>query len=59
MTTTWPGQNTTVMDMQYIYSAGANNGRVALTIDGKTGDTQSFGYDACATTPSCAASVGP
>jgi hypothetical protein len=33
------------MDMQYIYPAGANNGRVSRTIDGVTGETVDYTYD--------------
>jgi RHS repeat-associated protein len=33
------------MDMQYVYPAGQNNGRVSQTIDGVTGETVSYTYD--------------
>jgi hypothetical protein len=31
---------TTWMDMQYLYTSGANNGRIAQSIDGVTGETE-------------------
>jgi RHS repeat-associated protein len=34
-----------LMDMQYIYTAGQNNGRVAETIDGVSGETVQYAYD--------------
>jgi YD repeat-containing protein len=34
------------MDMQYIYTPGQNNGRVGQTIDGVSGETVSYTYDA-------------
>ncbi len=58
MTTTKPLEGTTLMDMQYIYVAGANNGRVTQTIDGVTGDTQAFGYDALNRLVSVTSSLG-
>src|ERR1035441_3113456 len=36
----------TAMDMQYVYAAGANNGRIAQSIDGVTGETVNYTYDA-------------
>jgi RHS repeat-associated protein len=33
------------MDMQYIYTPGANNGRIAQSIDGITGETVDYTYD--------------
>ena len=33
------------VDMQYIYSAGHNNGRVTQTIDGALGETVNYTYD--------------
>src|SRR5271157_4285432 len=33
------------MDMQYIYTAGQNNGRVAESIDGVSGETVQYTYD--------------
>jgi RHS repeat-associated protein len=36
----------TVKDMQYIYTAGQNNGRVSQTIDGVTGENVTYQYDA-------------
>src|SRR3989440_4372808 len=33
------------VDMQYIYAAGANNGRIAKSIDGVTGETVDYTYD--------------
>src|SRR5262249_35106830 len=36
---------TTWMDMQYLYTAGANNGRIAKSIDGVTGETVDYTYD--------------
>ena len=33
------------MDMQYVYTAGANNGRIAKSIDGVTGETVDYTYD--------------
>src|SRR5262249_4973254 len=32
----------TMMDMQYLYTAGANNGRIAKSIDGYTGETVDY-----------------
>ncbi len=58
MTTTKPLEGTTLMDMQYIYVAGANNGRVTQTLDGVTGDTQAFGYDALNRLVSVTSSLG-
>jgi RHS repeat-associated protein len=58
ITTTKPLEGTTWMDMQYIYVAGANNGRVTQTIDGVTGDTQAFGYDALNRLVSVTSSLG-
>jgi RHS repeat-associated protein len=58
ITTTQPQQGTTWMDMQYIYVAGANNGRVTQTLDGVTGDTQAFGYDALNRLVSVTSSLG-
>jgi len=46
--TGWQGTQpvyTTTMDMQYNYTAGQNNGRVAQTVDGVTGETVNYGYD--------------
>src|ERR1035438_10175166 len=34
------------MDMQYVYPGGANNGRIAQTIDGVGGETVNYTYDA-------------
>ncbi len=34
-----------MMDMQYLYTAGSNNGRIAQSIDGVTGETLTYGYD--------------
>ena len=34
-----------MMDMQYLYTAGANNGRIAQSVDGVTGETLTYGYD--------------
>src|ERR1035438_7870539 len=36
----------TAMDMQYVYTAGANNGRIGQSIDGVTGETVNYTYDA-------------
>jgi RHS repeat-associated protein len=33
------------MDMQYIYTPGQNNGRIAETIDGISGETVQYAYD--------------
>jgi YD repeat-containing protein len=35
----------TAMDMQYVFTAGANNGRIAKSIDGVTGETVDYTYD--------------
>src|SRR5262249_29632458 len=35
----------TMMDMQYLYTSGANNGRIAKSIDGYTGETVDYTYD--------------
>ena len=35
-----------MMDMQYIYTAGTNNGRITQTVDGVAGETVNYGYDA-------------
>jgi RHS repeat-associated protein len=55
---TTTGNGTTLLDMQYVYTAGANNGRVAETIDGVTGDTQAYGYDALNRLVSVTSSLG-
>jgi hypothetical protein len=34
-----------MMDMQYLYTAGANNGRIAQSIDGVAGETLNYTYD--------------
>jgi RHS repeat-associated protein len=34
-----------VMDMQYVYTSGANNGRIAKSIDGVNGETVDYTYD--------------
>jgi RHS repeat-associated protein len=34
-----------MMDMQYVYTAGADNGRVTSTIDGVMGETVNYTYD--------------
>src|ERR1039457_3703744 len=46
-TVTWgyPNQGTP-MDMQYVYTGGANNGRIAQSIDGVGGETVNYTYDA-------------
>jgi YD repeat-containing protein len=36
----------TAMDMQYIYTAGQNNGRIVQSIDGVAGETVNYTYDA-------------
>jgi RHS repeat-associated protein len=36
---------TQVMNMQYNYTAGANNGRIASSVDGIIGETVNYGYD--------------
>ena len=36
----------TIMDMQYVFPSGSNNGQVSQTIDGVTGETVNYGYDA-------------
>jgi RHS repeat-associated protein len=35
----------TVLDMQYIYTPGQNNGRIASSIDGISGETVNYTYD--------------
>ena len=35
-----------MMDMQYLYAAGSNNGRITQAIDGIAGETVSYTYDA-------------
>src|SRR5438105_6705570 len=37
---------TTMMDMQYVYTAGQNNGRITQAIDGVAGETVNYTYDA-------------
>ena len=34
-----------MMDMQYVYAAGANNGRITQSIDGIGGETVNYSYD--------------
>src|ERR1019366_8842609 len=34
-----------MMDMQYVYAAGANNGRITQSIDGIGGETGNYSYD--------------
>ena len=36
----------TMMDMQYNYTAGANNGRIASSVDWVAGETVNYTYDA-------------
>src|SRR5260370_20971421 len=36
----------TAMDMQYIYTAGQNNGRIVQSVDGAAGETVNYTYDA-------------
>ena len=36
----------TAMDMQYMYTAGQNNGRIVQSIDGAAGETVNYTYDA-------------
>jgi YD repeat-containing protein len=43
-TATYSGS--TVMNMQYQFTAGANNGRIRKSIDGVTGETVDYTYDA-------------
>ncbi len=35
-----------MMDMQYVYAAGANNGRITQSIDGIGGETVNYSHDA-------------
>jgi YD repeat-containing protein len=35
-----------MMDMQYLYAAGSNNGRITQAIDGVAGETVNYTYDA-------------
>ena len=45
-TTFTQGNNSvTAMDMQYVYTAGANNGRIAQAIDWVGNETVNYGYD--------------
>ncbi len=41
-----PATYQTIMDMQYIFPSGSNNGQVSQTIDGVTGETVNYTYDA-------------
>ena len=34
-----------MMDMQYVYASGANNGRITQSIDGVVGETVNYTYD--------------
>jgi hypothetical protein len=34
-----------MMDMQYVYQAGQNNGRIVQSIDGIVGETVNYPYD--------------
>jgi YD repeat-containing protein len=36
----------TVIDIQYLYPTGQNNGRISQSIDSLTGDTVNYSYDA-------------
>jgi hypothetical protein len=36
---------TAVMDMQYNFTAGQNNGRIANSVDGVTGENVAYTYD--------------
>src|ERR1017187_7233743 len=45
-TTFTPYTQQTVMDMQYVYTGGANNGRITRSIDGVSGETVNYTYDA-------------
>jgi hypothetical protein len=40
------GNGTVAMDQQYVYMGGANNGRIAQSIDGVAGETVNYTYDA-------------
>jgi RHS repeat-associated protein len=35
-----------VMDQQYLYTSGANNGRITSSVDGTIGETVNYSYDA-------------
>src|SRR5262249_8140323 len=39
------GAGSTLMDMQYLFAAGANNGRIASSVDGVLGETVNYTYD--------------
>ena len=43
-TTPYPSPQT-VMDLQYVYTAGQNNGRIAQSVDGVLGETVNYTYD--------------
>jgi len=46
------------MDMQYVYTAGQNNGRVASTVDGVQNETVNYTYDAVNRLSSAASTGG-
>ena len=39
------GGSTTVMDLGYTFTAGANNGRIASSVDHVAGETVNYAYD--------------
>ena len=43
--TPYGSPSATVLDMQYDYTLGANNGRIAQAIDWVAGETVAYGYD--------------
>ena len=47
-----------VMDMQYVYPAGQNNGRITQAVDGISGETVVYTYDAVNRLASAAATNG-
>ena len=51
-------QGDLLMDMQYLNPAGTNNGRISQTIDGVTGETVSYTYDALNRLATAASSGG-
>jgi len=56
--TAYVNGNLTVMNMQYAYSATQNNGRIAQSTDGVTGEIVNYTYDALNRLISAAATAG-
>ena len=58
LTTNYAGNGVTVLNMQYVYPAGHNNGRVSQTVDAILGETVNYTYDMWNRLTSAAATSG-